>query len=111
MRKRSKLAYMAALGLSLAGCASSPKGMLEKPVIQTYESAKTPAVLADCFAQSLRIATISGNDGRVYWVTRENAFGSAVRFDFIPSEKGGSIVEYRSRIRINNGLDKLRACL
>ena len=53
-----------------------------------------------------------GTDGVNFWVTRENAWGTAVRYDFKPAPSGkGSIVEYRSRIRANNGLDKVQACL
>jgi hypothetical protein len=53
-----------------------------------------------------------GTDGTNFWVTRQNAFGPVVRYDFKPAANGsGSIVEYRSRLKINNGLDKVKACL
>jgi hypothetical protein len=53
-----------------------------------------------------------GTDGTNYWVTRSSAYGVVVRYDFKPSPTGtGSITEYRSRLKINNGLDKVKACL
>jgi len=53
-----------------------------------------------------------GTDGTNYWVTRNNAWGTVVRYDFKPNPNGGgSIVEYRSRLKINNGLDKVKNCL
>lgn len=97
--------------LILSACAASPGGMLEQRALETYNSAKAPIQVSDCLSQSLRGEKKSGNDGSRYWLTRENAYGTVVRFDFIANPSGGTIVEYRSRLKINNGLDKLRGCL
>jgi hypothetical protein len=36
----------------------------------------------------------------------------ALAYDFKPNPRGlGTIVEYRSRLKINNGRDKVKACL
>ena len=85
---------------------------MEQQALLTFESAKAPGEVAGCVQQSLRAGPTMGTDGTTYWVTRENAWGTAVRYDFIPSPSGsGTVVEYRSRLRINNGLDKVKACL
>ena len=98
--------------LGLAGCASSQGGMMEQAALQTFQSAKKAGEVAGCAQQSLRAGPTMGTDGTKFWVTRENAYGTVVRYDFIPNANGiGSYVEYRSRLRINNGLDKVQACL
>lgn len=85
--------------------------MLEQDALQTFASAKSPAIVAGCVQQSLNGGPQLGTDGSNYWVTRPNAFGTAVRYDFRPAPNGGSVVEYRSRLKINNGVEKVRACL
>lgn len=97
--------------LALAGCASSQGGMLEQDALQTFQSAKAPGVIAGCVQQSLSGGTTIANDGTSFWVTRPSAWGTVVRFDMKPAADGGSVVEYRSRLKINNGLDKVKACL
>lgn len=96
----------------LAGCAASQQGMLEQDSLETFTSAKTAGVVAGCAQQSLRGGPSMGTDGTNYWVTRSSTWGTVVRYDFKPNPAGsGSIVEYRSRLKINNGLDKVKACL
>ena len=98
--------------LTLVGCASSQGGMLEQSPLLVLSSAKAAGVVAGCVQQSLRNGPTMGTDGTNYWVTRQNAWGTVVRYDFKPSPtEQGSIVEYRSRLKINNGLDKVKACL
>lgn len=100
-----------ALSFLISGCASSQAGMLEQPALQTFSSLKSPGTVAGCAQQSLRGGPIMGTDGKAFWVTRQNALGTVVRFDFIPSPSGsGSIIEYRSRLKVNNGLDKVQSC-
>lgn len=97
---------------ALSACASSQGGMMEQEALRTLTSNKPAAEVAGCVQQALRGGPTMGTDGKRYWVTRQNAWGTAVRFDFIPAQNGsGSIVEYRSRIRVNNGIDKVEACL
>lgn len=104
---------MALVGaVALAGCAASQRGMLEQGSLETFTSDKAPGVVAGCAQQSLRGGPSMGTDGTNFWVTRSSAWGVVVRYDFKPSPAGaGSIVEYRSRLKINNGMDKVKACL
>lgn len=95
----------------LAGCASSQGGLLEQSSQQQFHSSKKPGQVAGCVQQSLRNGPVQGTDGERFWITRQNAYGPVVRYDFIPDPSGGTTVEYRSRIKINNGLDKVKACL
>jgi hypothetical protein len=107
-----KLVMMCVSGAVLNGCASSTGGMLEQSALQTFTSQKTAGQVAGCAQQSLRAGPVMGTDGTNYWVTRNNAWGTVVRYDFKPNLNGsGSIVEYRSRLKINNGLDKVKNCL
>jgi len=86
--------------------------MLEQNALQTFTSQKSAGQVAGCAQQSLRAGPVMGTDGTNYWVTRNNAWGTVVRYDFKPNPNGGgSIVEYRSRLKINNGLDKVKNCL
>lgn len=94
----------------LSGCAASPGGLLDQPSLQTLTSSKKPGEVAGCIQQALRGGASQGTDGTNYWITRQNSFGPVVRYDFKPAPNG-SIVEYRSRLRINNGFDKVQACL
>lgn len=95
----------------VSGCASSQGGMLEQSALQTFNSPKAPGVIAGCAQQRLRGGPTMGTDGKTFWVTRQNAWGTVVRFDFLPAPSGnGSIIEYRSRLKINNGLDKVQSC-
>lgn len=104
--------FVAFVVVSLSGCASSHGGMLEQSPIKTLISAKPPGVVAGCAGQAFRGGVRQGTDGTNYWVTRQNMYGTVVRYDFKPGPSGqGSVVEYRSRLRINNGLDKVMACL
>lgn len=98
--------------LALAGCASNQGAMLEQSALQTFSSAKKPGEIASCVQQSLNGGPTMGTDGTKFWVTRQSAMGTAVRYDFVPAPTGaGSIVEYRSRLKINNGLSKVKSCL
>ena len=107
-----KIAVLLIISAALAGCAATTGGMLEQDALMTLESEKSAGVVAGCVQQSLRAGPSMGTDGTNFWVTRENAFGTVVRYDFKPNPSGkGSIVEYRSRLKINNGLDKVQACL
>ena len=100
------------LALGLAGCASNQAAMLKQPSLLTLESAKPAGEVAGCVAQTLNAGPSMGTDGKNFWVTRSSAMGVVVRYDFKPANTGGgSIVEYRSRLRINNGLDKVKRCL
>ncbi len=100
------------VGLLLTGCAASQGGLLEQTALQTFTSTKPAGVVAGCAQQDLRGGPTMGTDGTNFWVSRQNAFGPVVRYDFKPAPDGnGSIVEYRSRLKINNGLDKVKACL
>lgn len=76
-------------------------------------SPKSPGEIAGCTSQRLNgAADREGTDGKNFWVTRSSAAGYVVRYDFRPAPQGGgAIVEYRSRLRINNGLDKMKGCL
>lgn len=96
---------------AVAGCAASQGGMLEQGALQTFQSAKTPAAVAGCAQQSLRAGPALGTDGTNFWVTRQSAWGTAVRYDMKPAANGGTTVEYRSRLKVNNGLEKVKACL
>ncbi|RVQ68747.1 hypothetical protein EKN06_00490 [Croceicoccus ponticola] len=103
---------IAVLSIPLASCAANQAGLLKNDVIDTYFSEKSAGVVAGCLQQSLHGGPTMGTDGTNYWITRQNALGPVVRFDFKPAATGsGSIVEYRSRLEINNGLDKLQTCL
>lgn len=96
----------------LASCATNQAGLLKNDVRETFTSAKPAGVVAGCLQQSLNGGPTLGTDGTNFWLTRENAFGPVVRFDFKPADSGaGSIVKYRSQLGINNGLDKLEECL
>ena len=105
-----RVAFGGLVLLLLAGCAASQGGLLEQSALETYTSGKAAGVVAGCVQQSLQGGPTMGTDGTNYWVTRQNAFGPVVRFDFKPSSTG-SVVEYRSRLRVNNGVDKVKACL
>ena len=86
--------------------------MLEQASLETFTSQKPAGVVAACAQQSLRNGPSMGTDGTNYWVTRSSRMGVAVRYDFKPNPSGtGSIVEYRSRLKINNGLSKVKACV
>jgi hypothetical protein len=108
MKKISSIIGLALLG----GCASSQGGMLEQSALQTFVSRKNPGEVAGCVQQSLRGGPTMGTDGKAFWVTRQNGLGTVVRYDFLPNSSGnGTTVEYRSRLKINNGLDKVQSCL
>lgn len=86
--------------------------MLKQDALETLSSAKAPGEVAGCVQQALNGGPTMGTDGIKYWVTRQSAVGTAVRYDFLPATGGaGTVVEYRSRLRINNGLEKVKACL
>jgi hypothetical protein len=98
--------------MMLAGCAASQEGMLEQSALQTFTSPKSPGEVAGCAQQRLNGGPTMGTDGHNFWVTRQNAWGTAVRYDFRPAPSGtGTVVEYRSRLKINNGMDKVQSCL
>lgn len=104
---------IAALAVSalLAACAANQGAMLEQDALQSFTSTKAPGVVAACAQQSLNGGPTMGTDGTNFWVTRQSMAGTAVRYDFKPNGSGGSTVEYRSRLKVNNGLDKVKACL
>lgn len=96
----------------LSGCALNQESMLNVAPIETFTSTKTAGEVAGCTAQRFNEAPGVGTDGKNFWVTRSSAAGAVVRYDFIPNPEGtGSIVQYRSKVRINNGLDKVKSCL
>ena len=98
--------------VSLSGCAANQEAMLNHPALQTFQSEKSAGVVAGCAQQRLNNGPTMGTDGQNFWVTRQSAMGTVVRYDFRPNPSGaGSIVEYRSRLKINNGLDKVKSCL
>ena len=106
-----KLCFVAA-ALTVSGCAANQEAMLKQNPLQLLTSAKRPGEVAGCVSQRLNAAPSMGTDGTNFWVTRSSAAGVVVRYDFKPDLAGsGTIVEYRSRLRINNGLDKVRSCL
>lgn len=106
---KSKVVLVALL---LSACATNQEAMLKQESLLTMTSAKKPGEVAGCVAQRLNAGPSMGTDGTNFWVTRSSAMGVVVRYDFKPDPSGaGSIVEYRSRLRINNGLDKMKSCL
>jgi hypothetical protein len=106
---KSKIALLV---LCLSACATNQEAMLEQSSLQTMKSAKKPGEVAGCAAQRLNAGPTMGTDGTNFWVTRSSAWGVVVRYDFKPdAASGGTLVEYRSRLKINNGLDKVQSCL
>jgi len=106
---KSKIVLFA---LCLSGCATNQEAMLKQDSLMTLNSAKSAGQVAGCAAQRLNAGPAMGTDGTNFWVTRSSAWGVVVRYDFKPNPSGnGSIIEYRSRLRINNGLDKVKSCL
>jgi hypothetical protein len=105
--------YTVLLGsLALAGCAANQEALLKQSALQTMQSMKRPGEVAGCASQRLNAGPAMGTDGTNFWVTRSSAAGVVVRYDFKPDPTGaGTLVEYRSRLRINNGLDKVQSCL
>ncbi len=100
------------LALCLSACATNQEAMLEQASLLTMQSSKSAGQVAGCVAQRLNAGPPMGTDGTHLWVTRSSPMGVPVRYDFKPSPSGkGSTVEYRSRLRINNGLDKVKSCL
>jgi hypothetical protein len=100
------------IALCLSACATNQEAMLKQDSLMTLNSTKTAGQVAGCAAQRLNAGPAMGTDGTNFWVTRSSAWGVVVRYDFKPDPAGkGSIVEYRSRLRINNGLDKVQSCL
>jgi len=99
------------IAVCLSGCATNQAAMLKQNSLLTMKSTKPAGQVAGCVAQTLNAGPSMGTDGTNFWVTRSSAMGVAVRYDFKPDPSGGSLVEYRSRLRINNGLDKVRSCL
>ncbi|MEG3153030.1 hypothetical protein U1769_24315 [Sphingomonas sp. ZT3P38] len=96
----------------LSSCATSQGAMLEQSSLEEFTSTKEAGQVAGCAQQALRGGPTMGTDGKNFWVTRQSTWGTVVRYDFKPSPTGsGSIVEYRSRLKVNNGLDKVKACL
>jgi hypothetical protein len=85
--------------------------MLEQRSLKTMTSPKKPGEVAACAAQRINAGPDMGTDGTNFWVTRSSGFGVVVRYDFKPAPAGGTVVEYRSRLRINNALDKVQSCL
>ena len=76
-------------------------------------SAKPAGQVAGRAAQRLNAGPAMGTDGTNFWV-RDQALGESLfDTDFKPDPSAtGSIVEYqRSRLKINNGLDKVLSCL
>jgi hypothetical protein len=101
-----------ALAPVLSACASNQEAMLKQSPLMQMSSPKRPGEVAGCVAQRLNASPLMGTDGTNFWVTRSSAAGVVVRYDFKPAASGeGTVVEYRSRLRINNGLDKVRSCL
>jgi hypothetical protein len=106
---KSKYALIA---LALTACATNQEAMLKQDSLLTMKSTKLPGQVAGCAAQRLNAGPAMGTDGTNFWVTRSSAWGVVVRYDFKPDPSGaGSIIEYRSRLKINNGLDKVQSCL
>ena len=98
--------------LLLSACATNQEAMLEQSSLKTFASSKKPGVVAGCASQRLNAGPSFGTDGTNFWVTRSSAWGVVVRYDFKPDPvSGGTVVEYRSRLRLNNGLDKVQSCL
>lgn len=101
-----------AVALCLSACATNQDAMLKQDSLLTMKSPKPAGRVAGCVSQRLNAGPAMGTDGTNFWVTRSSAMGVVVRYDFKPDPSGtGSIVEYRSRLRINNGLDKVKSCL
>jgi hypothetical protein len=100
------------IALCLSACATNQEAMLKQDSLMILKSSKSAGQVAGCAAQRLNAGPAMGTDGTNFWVTRSSAWGVVVRYDFKPDPLGtGSIVEYRSRLRINNGLDKVQSCL
>jgi hypothetical protein len=98
--------------LCLSACATNQEALLKQESLMTLNSSKPAGQVAGCAAQRLNAGPAMGTDGTNFWVTRSSAMGVVVRYDFKPNPSGsGSIVEYRSRLRINNGFDKVQSCL
>jgi hypothetical protein len=107
-----KVLIYGVLVLMISGCAGNQEALLEQDALQTLSSAKKPGEVAGCVAQRLNAAPAMGTDGTNFWVTRSSAMGVVVRYDFRPNPSGtGTLVEYRSRLRLNNGYDKVVSCL
>lgn len=106
---KSRFAFVA---LCLSACATNQEAMLKQNALMTMTSSKPAGEVAGCAAQRINAGPSMGTDGTNFWVTRSSAWGVVVRYDFKPATAGsGSIVEYRSRLRINNALDKVKSCL
>jgi hypothetical protein len=98
--------------LALQGCATSAAGLSKGKVDESYTSAKAPSAVATCVVETLVGDPVMRNDADHYWIIRNNGYGMpAVRWDFLPKAGGGTTIELRSAIGINNGSDKVRACL
>ena len=100
------------IALCLSACAANQEAMLKQDSLVTLSSHKRAGEVAGCVAQRLNAGPSMGTDGINFWVTRSSQWGVVVRYDFKPNSTGdGSIVEYRSRLRINNGFDKVQSCI
>lgn len=98
--------------LGLSACATNQEAMLKQPSLLTMRSSKKPGAVAGCALQRLHTGPSMGTDGTNYWVTISSAAGVVARYDFKPDEgTSGTVVEYRSRLKIRNGLDKVQSCL
>ena len=106
-----KLFALTTVVVTLSACAANQEALLVQSPLMVLHSAKAAGPVAGCVSQRLNAGPSMGTDGTNFWVTRSSAAGVVVRYDMKPSAEGGSIVEYRSRLRINNGLDKVKSCL
>lgn len=97
------------LPLLLAGCATTPAGLMDTRVETTVASSKTTAEFANCTADALAGSVDVRSQGEHYWVIR-NVWGTPRhRWDFHPTETG-SRAELRSTGLAGAGEDKVRDC-
>lgn len=112
MKKTASLIIAVTSALALQGCATSAAGLSKGKVDESYSSAKAPSAVATCVVETLVGDPVLRNEGDHYWIIRNNGYGMpAVRWDFLPKAGGGTAIELRSAIGINNGSDKVRSCI
>lgn len=108
-----KILAIALVSLVLGGCSTaSGSGLAAMRTEIVWTGPKSPKVAATRLAEAIRGNTVLRNDGDHYWVIRNSIYGAMVRYDFYPTENGGSRVERESGFNLAGGADdKLVACL
>lgn len=98
-------------GVALSGCAMSSGGLAKSKLDAEYTSAKAPAVIGTCLAESFHgsVQLVQPSPDHAI-VTRSNGYGIPMARWDIRATDGGSRIEFRHSVGIMVGKDKAEQC-